>query len=215
MGRIKDNSLLPFSGRIGNVVSCYRYGRYYLRTLPEKVNQPDTEKQLAQRMRFNLVQSFLKPIKPFIRAGFAAGAIGRSAYNAAMSQNLLHAVVGEYPDLRIDFSKALVSKGTLPAAAAAMMAVDAAQVTFSWESEAEDTSGMHFANAVLIAPELHDARWQMYTARRKDGRLTMPVPAGWHSRQLAGYLTFFDEQLLSRPPHPAYISNSILAQTQD
>jgi hypothetical protein len=83
MARGQSGVLGGFSGQIGNVVSCFRYGKYYLRTLPVKVNHPNTEKWLTQRMRFTLTQQFLKLICKFIHLGFGAYAEGKSTYNAA------------------------------------------------------------------------------------------------------------------------------------
>ncbi len=193
------------------MVSCFRYGKYYLRTRPEKVNHPDTPAQLAQRMRFGLVQAFLKPVKPFIRAGFAAEAAGRSAYSAAMSYNLLHAVEGEYPDLRLNPAKALVSRGTLPGAEGVTFTTENHRALCAWEERRPAKYQHNHAALLVVAPEHGEAVWEFHAAERSDGQASLDLPPAWQATELLAYLTFFDARWLSRPVNSGDVAESCLA----
>lgn len=59
MARLKGNSLHnAFTGKVGNLVGCKWKDTYYIRMRPVSVKHPNTEAQLAQRMRFANTQSF-------------------------------------------------------------------------------------------------------------------------------------------------------------
>lgn len=207
MGRSKDALFGGFSGRLGNVVGCYRYGKYYLRTLPERVNQPDTPAQLAQRMRFRLVQAYLSPFRGFLKFGFAAWAAGRSAYSAAMSYNLIHAIAGEYPDLAVDPQHVLLSRGTLPAAEGIALAVDNGKLQFSWTAQGDADARDNAATVALCAGP-GQAVWQMGIAKRGDQSASMELPQAWKDQEVAGFICFYDNRILSHSIQPGFISNS-------
>jgi len=175
MARIKNSILIGMSGRIGNVVSCCRHGKYYLRTLPVEVHQPDSEKQLTHRMRFALIQQFLKPIRKFIHLGFGAYAEGRSALKAAMSYNLKHALSGSYPNLVIDYAKARVSHGNLPAASeAGMLQCGPDSLLVTWKNT-EGVIGAKDTDSALIliySAEAGYIDWYLGDGRR-SGRQSL------------------------------------------
>jgi len=211
MARFEKGVLGGFSGRIGNVVSCLRHGKYYLRTLPVKVNHPDTEKQLAQRMRFSLVQQFLKPISKFIHLGYGAYADGRSAYNAAMSYNLEHALQGNYPSLSIDFAKARVSQGNLPGALNAMMQVTGTNgIAVVWENiaGANGAKDTDLAVVLLFDPTTKYVASFMSAGKRTDGQANIILPETPANKKIYGYLCFINEAVLAGKLKPENISNS-------
>ncbi len=211
MARIETGILGGFSGRIGNVVSCLRHGKYYLRTLPAKVNHPNTEKQLTQRMRFSLIQQFLKPINKFIHLGFGAYAEGRSAYNAAMSYNLEHAVQGSYPFLNIDFTKALVSKGNLSGTLnAAMQQFGTNAITITWENfaGAKGAKDSDIAVVLLFDPITKYVASFMSAGKRAEGKAHIILQEASGNKKLYGYLCFINEAVLAGKLKPENISDS-------
>jgi hypothetical protein len=211
MARFEKGVLGGFSGKIGNVVSCLRHGKYYLRTLPVKVNHPNTEKQLAQRMRFSLIQQFLKPINKFIHFGFGAYAEGRSAYNAAMSYNLEHALQGSYPFLSIDFTKARVSHGNLPGALnSAMQQTGTNTITITWENVAgaKGAKDLDIAVVLLFDPTTKYVASFMSAGKRAVGQAHIILPGASTNKKLYGYLCFINEAVLAGKLKPENISDS-------
>ncbi|WP_430815364.1 DUF6266 family protein [Carboxylicivirga sp. RSCT41] len=101
------------SGKVGNVITYQMYGKSYMRSLPGQYTDKKSERQLAQRQKMQLVNNFLGPYKDVLRLTFKNEAVGRSAFLAAKSYNILHAIRGEYPDQYIDYNQALVSTGTV------------------------------------------------------------------------------------------------------
>jgi hypothetical protein len=71
--------------------------------------------QLARSQRMTIVNAFLKPIKSLINLGFRFEAEGsvKHQYNIATSYHMINAIVGQYPDIKIDYSKVMISIGDL------------------------------------------------------------------------------------------------------
>lgn len=212
MGKAKDPIFGGFSGRMGNVVGCLRHGKYYLRTLPEKVNQPDTPKQMAQRMRFRLVQEYLAPFSEFLRIGFGGFAAGRSAYSAALSYNLKQAVAGDYPDLTVDPARVLLSQGLLLAPQAPSLTVEDGRLRLGWQPVADGNPGDSVIT-LAFCPALRHAVWTFNTAKRKDGVAWMELATGWQNHEVTGYISFYDNRILGGSIKPELISASCFAGT--
>lgn len=91
-----------------------------------------TPGQVRQRTKFSITIEFLKPLTPFLRIGFQTYANKKTAFNAAMSYNVNNAVKGEHPDLELDFSKILVSRGSLLPAENAAAIASGGNLNFTW-----------------------------------------------------------------------------------
>jgi hypothetical protein len=63
-----------------------------------------------------VVNEILKPSIHAIRAGFRLAVAGtdRNEYNEAVSYNKKNALQGVYPNISLDYTKVLMSMGTLP-----------------------------------------------------------------------------------------------------
>ena len=102
------------SGKIGNVVGVNRNGSFYFRSMPVETKDPRTEKQVTQRSKFLVTQSFLRTFSHFLRMGFRFEAMGmKSTFNAAMSVNMPHVIKDENNGFVVDYPNVLVSKGLL------------------------------------------------------------------------------------------------------
>lgn len=108
--------LLTYSGKVGDMVGCKGAHGFYIRSRPRKAKSPASPRQLEVPARLALATGFLKPLKAIIYEGFSGTyPINNkvSAMNAATSHVLNHALVGNYPDLRIAPAEVRLSRGTL------------------------------------------------------------------------------------------------------
>ncbi len=128
------------SGKVGNVVIYQMYGKSYMRSMPGKYNDKKSEAQLAQRQKMQLINAFLGPFKDVLRITFKNEAVGRSPYMAAKSFNMLNAIAGEYPEQYIDYSKALVSMGSVSLPPEANIERTNDGLLFSWKNNGESKS---------------------------------------------------------------------------
>ena len=134
MGIIDLKNLGTISGKIGPYVGYVsKSGKQVLRKhiIPK---DPHTPKQLAYRMRFGLVNKGLSPLNNVIKRGFPHN---DNAYRSTVSKVLRDAVLGEYPDYRIDYSKIMVAEGKLqlPTFVNVVVNEETGSATFTWNPE--------------------------------------------------------------------------------
>ncbi len=195
MGTIKQGILGGFSGKVGTVVGGSWKGISYMRSLPQNVKNPRTERQMNQRTKFALTLSVLKPMTALLRTGWKLFAHKQTPFNAAMSYTLANAITGAYPDYEIDSSKVLVSRGALTSATNASAKPENGNIVFSWD----DNSGVNSAkqtDKTLIAvlnPTKGEAITDTAGAERSQGTQTLALPADWTGDDLHTYLGFISE----------------------
>lgn len=206
----------PFTGKVGNLVGCRWKNTYYIRTRPLSVKHPNTEAQLAQRMRFTKTQDFLKPLTEILRVGFGAYTADKSAYNAAMSYNMRNALTGKYPDIAIDLANVLLSKGNLPGASkAAVKLIDKREVRFFWDTTENQSPSHSNDKVILILRDLNNPvmDYKMDVARRREGGASMALQFGSRNHEIACYMIFVKQQVLLGDYSEDAISNSVYCGT--
>lgn len=116
MAKLLKGILGPISGKLGPIVGGSWKGIAYLREAPkaDRKKASRTPAQLANEMKFKFVQRWLVPFYPYVTVGFSGLAKGKTELNAAFSAIYHQAVVGQYPNLTIDYSKVKISIGKLP-----------------------------------------------------------------------------------------------------
>lgn len=101
------------SGKVGNVVGSSWRGKNYVRSLQKPSCKPRSEKQLAQQAKFALAVRFLHPVKELLNIGFRQQNRPATGYNLAIKYTLVEAIIGQYPNYHIDYSKVQYSNGPL------------------------------------------------------------------------------------------------------
>lgn len=193
MARLKNGILGGVSGKIGNVVGSNWKGIDYVKSLPSQYNDAKTEVQILNRTKFQTVVKFLQPLLEVIRIGFNSLAVKKTAFNAATSYTYHNALIGDYPDVSIDFSKVMISKGGLRGVENAIAAsTEAGKLELTWS----DNSALGFANAndvamiVVYHPELEDAYYTLNGANRADAALVLDLPQSYSGSEVHVYMGF-------------------------
>ena len=195
MGTIKKGILGGFSGIVGTVNGASWKGIDYMRSRATSISNPRTPAQVEQRAKFTAVGMFLKPLTAFLRIGFKSAAVKMSAYNAAMSFNLKNAITGIYPAFDIDYSKVLVSQGTLPGALnPATVSATAGTVRFTWENNSWETNASADDQAVLVVynPAKQAAVSVIGAIARSVGSQTIILPNSFTEDQVQCYIAFIN-----------------------
>lgn len=193
MGTIKTGILGNVSGKVGNVVGGTWKGINYLRTVAASVNNPNTELQVNQRLKFGAVVKFLQPLTEFIRVGYKGQAVKMTAFNAAFSYNFHNALTGDAPDFSIDYPRAMVCRGNMAGAInPACASTDPAKVVLSWEmtpgngpSSETDTTIFVVFNATK-----QEAVYSLNAGTRVDSSLEVAVPASFSGDTVHCYIAF-------------------------
>lgn len=192
MGTIKDGILGGVSGRIGNLVGATWKDIHYIRTRPAKVRDAKTEKQLSQRSSFSVTMDFLKRITPFIRIGFQAHTTGRmTAFNAAMSYNMKHAVTKGDQGMALDWPNVVVSMGTLGSVAEVHGEVSKWELHLHWDTTGSKNS-RPYDIAMVVAHNTVKGRsiYDLNASKRASGKASLPLPAAWEGDTIETYLAF-------------------------
>jgi len=164
-----------FSGKVGSVIGSNWRNVDYLRGLPKKSSKPSTEPQLAQRTKFALAAQYLSPIKDVLNTGFKDKQLNKiTGYNAAVKIFLNQAVTGDYPDFQIDFSKVVLSKGSLSVMHGLSAGLQGADLLLNWQSILNRYNA--FADDVLTVV-LFNATKNMYLVYEEAQRAALTYTA--------------------------------------
>jgi hypothetical protein len=197
MSKISSGILGGFSGKVGNVVGAKWKGIDTMKIKPSKVSNPKTLGQLDQRTRFSTALGFLKPLTDFLKVGFRHYAKRMSAFNAAMSYTLLNAITGSYPNYSIDYSVALVSRGTLTSGSGAAVASSAAgSLTLTWTDNSGNGSALSSDIAMIVAfnPTRSEAVSMMAGPQRSTETAAVTVPNDFSGQTVYVYLAFINAE---------------------
>lgn len=191
MAIIKNDLFTEFSGKIGNIVGCKTKSGYYIRQLPTKSLKPPTVKQLGQRMKFKLAQSFLTGLRPLLKLLPLTGEKKTFAYQAAISQIVREAISGLYPDQAIDYASVKLTSGSLCKGCDHVVTADQSTLHFSWCHGNHDCIFQDIA--VLLAYNQQENTWvyQIVTVGPGCRSATLNLPSDFKGMQLETWLYFF------------------------
>ncbi|MDQ7949497.1 MAG: DUF6266 family protein [Pedobacter sp.] len=114
MGTYSKSNFGSISGKVGEGVGSKWRGIKYLRSLPEKSSKAASTKQLEVQAKLALSAEMLSPIKNVLNLGFGDKNLsGKSGYNVAVKNFHANCILGNYPNLTVDYARMLLSKGAL------------------------------------------------------------------------------------------------------
>ncbi|HAH25617.1 MAG TPA: hypothetical protein DCL77_17975 [Prolixibacteraceae bacterium] len=182
-----------FSGKVGTVIGGNWNGVDFMRGIPARIANPRTAAQQDQRARMGTIVQFLSPLKAFLRVGFKKQAIKMSAFNAATSYNLAHAITGTYPDYGVDYSKVLISQGKLPGALnPQIISTTSGQIKFTWEDNSLNNGAMGNDRALLVVynPEKGLVVTSFGDSIRAEGSQMITLPSKFEGTEVQCYIAF-------------------------
>lgn len=193
MGKISQGILGGLSGKVGNIVGGNWKGIDYIRIKPSSVANPRTEGQVTQRNKFTVTLEFLQANKEFVKVGYKNYANKKTAFNAAMSYVLNNAVVGTFPTFNVDYSYALLSRGTL--SGILNPTVDFAtpgQVSFTWGDNSAEGNANTTDKAMLLVynPDKKESIYILDGADRIAGGQTLTIPSTYSGDTIHMFMAF-------------------------
>lgn len=149
------------NGKIGNLIYYTLNGQQIVRIVGVNT-KPPTNKQKANHQAMAVTMNLLRPALRFINTGFRLEATGttRNPHNLATSYNKKHALKGEYPNISVDYSKVMVSKGNLPLAGNLKMERENNGLRISWDPR--DQNKGDYADDIVMVLVLHPATQQAH-----------------------------------------------------
>ena len=191
MARQKENSRY-YCGKVGAVVECEWKGIRYIRSLPAYINDPKTPAQLTQRNKFKSAHRFVKAMLYTVNIGYAAFATRQTAYNACLSHTLRNVAIGVYPEIVLDYSKALLGEGALEVPQETEINRTDNQVEIIWNNHFGKGNG-NISDTTLVAlycVERNEAIQIYDSAQRGDGFLKIKLPTEWETCTIQCFMGF-------------------------
>jgi hypothetical protein len=195
MGRIKKGILGGFSGKVGTVVGASWRGIDYIRSLPETSNKPVTPAQLAQQNKMAMFRGFLLGLDDIIERCFQ-NIKKYTPMNDALSNNMLHAVAGVYPEQSIAFDQLLFSKGELLGSwGAEAVAATGNAIDFIWENGPYSPlrSAADQVTVVVYDPIAQQFCKLENAALRSEKIARLILPETFKGHEVHCYLSFYSE----------------------
>ncbi len=183
-----------FSGKAGSVVGSNWRSIGYIRGLARFKTKSNSPKQAAQRLRFGMAVSFMRPMKSILRIGFMDRVRNRNTgFNQGIRQFITKAVVGDYPEFEIDHSQVAISSGGLEKLIGLALASEQPNtLTLDWVDHTpppdptQTDRGVHHDDRVFVL--LYNRTEDTYTtnssAIRQDEGLQLELPAVFAGHEL-------------------------------
>jgi len=197
MATQKFGPLGPFSGKLGKVIGYVdKQGNQRLRTVGKYTfdNPSDSLKEIW--LKTTIVAAVLRPVKDYIKMGFALQEklTGIHYFNLAAAA-ARKVIEGNYPDLKIDFSKLKLSEGKMPAVENPKVIRVDDGLMFSWNGNQRE-EGIWPTDLVMIMAYLPDhskAYFLRSAANRRQGNAFLSLPLTPSGQKLETYITFISE----------------------
>ena len=193
MGKLINGLFGGFHGRVGNLVGYTLKGKHVIRTIGRSC-KPLTPARKANCEKMKVVNEILKPSLHAIRAGFRLAVVGtdRNEYNEAVSYNKKNAIQGVYPNISLDYSKVLMSVGTLPVALNPGISQNGVEITFTWEKSSIPVSEYHTDRAMLVLyfPDIKETCCELVGAKRVEGKDVIVIGPGHINQRMEAYISF-------------------------
>lgn len=191
MGKAKQGAWGAVQGSVNNLIYSSWKGIPYVRAKPAVVRNPRTAAQQSARGAFARVQALVAGLPELVRMGFAAFTDGRSAYNAAMSYNLKHAVHKEGKNSALQYHLLSFSEGNYAPLSDCTATQQQKEVVLTWNPQvpAGEWSGRpeDWVAVVAVNEEHTQPLWLPAVALRSHARFELQLPDEW----LAGKVHFW------------------------
>lgn len=182
MGNI-DLSKMGLSGKMGPIVAYVVNGKQRFRTFTEPRN-PKTPKQTAHRSRFGFVSKMVSPLYAQIKLGYKNDNL---VYGTVCGKVNREAVIGKYPDLKIDYSKIQIAEGKLKPLSMVTLKIDEITNTanFNWDYETNSkfAKANDRVNIVCFNEALPNEIFRESPSNRVEGKAIVELPKHWNASE--------------------------------
>lgn len=196
MGKLVGGPFGMLHGRVGNLVAYVLKGKNVMRQIGRS-EKPLTPARKANCEKMTVVNRFLRPALPFIQVGFRFEVAGtnRNAYNEAVSYNKMNALQGEYPNISMDYSKVLVSKGNLAVAKQPQIERTEEGLLFTWDTSYIPIEQKHDRAMLLVSfPELGEVNYHPSGSKRSEGKDLLPIEWNCKDARMEAYISFVNPE---------------------
>ena len=181
MAKYYSSTFGKISGKHGNAVAVImKDGSTYLRKYTKPSN-PRTDKQQAHRAKFALSSKALAPFNPIFKETIGA----TSGISIARSHAFKNAIVGEYPNISIDYKKLMFSFGTLEKLQNATYSLNSGIISINWDfKKKHNCHGNDSVSLVVFNKNNNQALHIKDIAIRKKKHTKIDIHESWTNGEL-------------------------------
>ena len=141
MGKLTNGILGGFRGRVGPVVGSQWKGIEVIRSRPPAKRRKSTVHQSKQQAKMSLMTSFIAPLSALLNSTYQGVTVHMSCFNKALSYNMRDAIMGDYPEFKINYPYVVLGMGDLRNVESTKVSSDSAgRLTFSWGDNSNEGS---------------------------------------------------------------------------
>ncbi|TKC09538.1 DUF6266 family protein [Pedobacter frigoris] len=141
--------------------------------------------------------AFVQSVLGFINIGFkvVAGYEKRYPFNMAVSYHKMHALMGDYPNVEIDYSKVMLSQGNLLPAQQSLVSLIPERLRFSWFTDPLHWDQSDLDQVMLMAyfSASKHAIYMLAGAVRSAGSDILKIPLEMQEGFVETYISFITE----------------------
>ena len=179
MGKIEKDKHDGFFGDLGPVTVTRWKDRVVVKMRQQGSDKPRSAKQKAASKRFGMLTRFVSVCNEYITIGFQNTNKG-NAQHAAIAANMEHGVVGEWPELRLNYEKMKMSEGNLDPLRESSAMVDDGLIKLCWE-KVEDNGVI---NILVYNIDTEEAIVETNIASIADLETSLPLPKVWRRNEM-------------------------------
>ncbi|MBC8987589.1 hypothetical protein H9X96_17605 [Pedobacter sp. N36a] len=169
------------SGRIEKLVFYTLNGQPVCRLIG-KAGKPSIN-QMANLQAMSVTMALLKPMSEFINVSFKLEAEGtvKNPHNLATFYNKKLALTGQYPNIKVDYSKVVLSKGKLEMTKNLELSKEEGGINLSWDTSLTTQEGRYDEIMMVMVshPDYELASSFLNASRRADGSCFIPLQSEW------------------------------------
>ena len=178
MAQFKSTTFGKISGKYGEALATKSKttGKNYLRVASEPSN-PRTPKQVEHRGKFGYINRVMRSFYPVFKVTFGGNVGIRYGINIGFK----NAILGEYPDYSLDYSKLQFTDGALyqtNEAAAQKLGLSAVKIDWDY-SKMAGNNPLDLVNIICFNKDTDQAVLDMAVATRDAGTFTVDLPEIW------------------------------------
>lgn len=197
MATQKNGLFGGWKGKLGNAVGYVdKNGTQIIRSRSKRNNENPTDKEKENWLRTEIINVFLSILSHFVKLSFnLEGKLNKDNwYNMAARENR-KAIVGDYPNLYIDFNLVLLSKGDMPVVNNPKVTITETSLTFTWDTAITQEGMASTDQVMLIAcmPQKKKAFYIRSGAKRSKGTETLEVLKSSEKQLVEVYISFISE----------------------
>lgn len=187
----------PVTGRtkqkFANAVFSKQFGKNTMRSKPIDVKNPKTPGQINQRSKFSIIVAEARKLLSMLKVSFQNAAIGMSAFNVFVKDNIKTAITGLPGSYAIDYSLLKIAKGPLAQTNNVGSGSDlASKVKRTWSPPIDplDTANLDLLFCASFNEDKNEWFYGKSLTTRDAGTDQQTVPATWSGDTVHVY-TFF------------------------